>query len=495
MLTNCEEVGQVSILQVASNRLTAADLRGLKSAVDRELDRGRASILFDLGGVRRMTRSGLAALVELHSQVPRGVSLGFFGAKPQVTEEILRCPLSSLLSYHSNRSQALDAPEFRQHRLAGLKAVILCAGAGTRMRPLSDEMPKPMLDVAGKSALLRNIEHLGRFGIRDIILNPGHHGPQIHGQFATNATRSIQFANEGVFVEGGWQARPLGSASTLVRLQARQSAFDTDFVVMCGDALSDIDVSDMIEAHRSSGADVTIAVQKVARKDVDKYGVVVANPTGRIVEFCEKPSVEVARSTLISTGIYVFSPRALIGMLDEPGQDIGKDLLPRILGRGGHLHAYEASFAWADLGNPHDYFRAQELVMRGEISGATPEGSMNREGVWCAPTAHISRQAVIVGPCFIAAGAQVSSGAHIEGPAVIGAGAQVSARSVVKNAMVQPDTLVQAGAWVQNMIVSKSWALDLNANIRQLQSNQPLEGVVEVAPAEGQPRAAQIHGG
>ncbi|TCL01139.1 NDP-sugar pyrophosphorylase family protein [Shimia isoporae] len=484
MLTNCEDVGFVSIVKLASNRLTAADLAPLKIAVEREVDRGRNTILFDLGGIRRVTRSGLAALIELQSEVTIDVKLGFFGARPHVAGEIRRCPLSSLLSYQDTREQALDVPHVRARRLAGMKAVVLCAGAGTRMRPLSLETPKPMLDIAGKPALERILEHLGRFGIRDFILNPGHGAPAIHGAFATTAQRSIQFANEGAYVEGHWQPSPVGSASTLARLQLRQNAFDDDFLVLCGDAVSDVDVCELVNLHRAKNADVTIAALRVAREEVGKYGVLVTDEDGRVREFCEKPAPEDAQSTLISSGIYVINPRVLIGLSEAVGIDIGCDLLPRILARGGKLQAYEGVFSWADLGNTQDYFKSLERVMRGEIQGAVPEGALNRNGVWIAPTANVSDRAVVIGPCYIGPGAKVEAGAHIEGPAVIGTDSHITTRTVVKRAIIQPRTQVCPGTWVNGMIVSKDWALDLDANSDLPPAIEALDGIVAAKEQE-----------
>jgi len=484
MLTNCEDVDLISIVKVACGRLTAADLVPLQQAVGRVVDRGRASVLMDLGGVRRVTRSGLAALVELQSELKQDVTLNFFGARPHVAGAIARCPLSSLLSYHETREGALSAPAVQAKRLAGMKAVILCAGTGTRMRPLSEDLPKPMLDIAGKPALSRIMDHLGRFGVRDFILNPGYKAPEIHEAFSTSARRSIQFANEGGFVGGVWHADPFGSASTLKRLQDRQNAFDEDFLVFCGDAITDIDVCKLVETHRASGAEVTIAATHVPRKETSKYGVLVTNPAGRVLEFCEKPDPEEARSTLVSTGIYVFSPRALKGMAQKSGADIGGDLLPRILARGGKVQVFEEPFEWADLGNTRDYFRTLEKVLRGDLSGTTPTGALNRDGVWVSPSAKVSSRAVVVGPCYVGPDVTIEAGAHVEGPAIVGEGAEICARTVVKRAVVQPWTRVSSGTWVTDMIVSKDWAVSIDQQVDFPSDESPLHGVISAERVE-----------
>lgn len=482
MLTNSEDVGMISILKIATSRLTSADYATLKSAEARCLARGRSAMLVDLSAVRAVARSGLAALVEFQSEASQGMAVGFFGAREKVARDISRCALASLLTLFGSRKEALVAPNFRSRQLAGLKAVILVAGAGSRMVPLTVQTPKPLLDFLGRPVLDHVMRHLSGFGIRDFILNPGHLAPQFHAHVRSSPLRSVQFLNEGRRRGGRWQAAPLGSASTLRHLHHNHSAFDQDFLVLCGDAVTDIDVAALLEQHRASRADVTIAAQRVAPDQVHKYGIIDADRAGRICRFAEKPSPARAPSCLASSGIYVISPKALAQIAPDPDQDIAKDLLPRLLATGAHVQVYDTPFSWVDMGCPRDYFSGLSRGLRGLIPGILPIGHQVRRHVWAADGAEVSSRAVIVGPAFIGADAVIEAGAKLEGPVVVGAGARVCGRSLVRRSIVTAHTRVGDGTWVDDMIVAPEWTLDHRFADGKAQPLTPLEGIEAEVP-------------
>ncbi|MFY0617614.1 sugar phosphate nucleotidyltransferase [Shimia sp.] len=481
MLTMSDDHGTISVLKLVTGRLTSADFGTLRQAQLQAQAQGRGALLVDLSAVRRITRSGLAALVEFQSEMPREVVLGFFGARKTVRREFDRCAVSRLLDLFETREQALKTPAFRAKRLSGVKAVLLVAGTGSRMAPMSHQTPKPLLDLLGRPVLDHVMAHLSQFGIRDFILNPGHLGPQFHAHIQSSASRSVQFLNEGRYVGSDWHAEPMGSASTLLALQTRRMAFDDDFVVLCGDAVSDVDLADMMDTHRRTGAEVTIAVQQVAPEDVQKYGIIETDASGRITGFVEKPTPEAALSHLASTGIYIVNPRALQRLSGGMGQDIAMHLMPAVLAAGGHMQVYDANFSWVDMGCGRDFYRATSRGLRGLIPGVEPCGREIRRHVWAAAGAQVSPRAVIVGPCFIGADAVVEAGAKLEGPTAIGAGAYVDARTLVRRAIVMPKTAVRAGTWVDEMIVAGTWAIDHRTANGDVRCQIPLDGVLPAA--------------
>ncbi|MBO9478212.1 NTP transferase domain-containing protein [Shimia sp. R11_0] len=477
MLTMSDDHGRITVIKLACSRLTSADFGTLRRAQVQAVQRGRSAFLVDLSAVRRITRSGLAGLVEFQSAAPREVVIGFFGACPAVAREIDRCALSRLLTVFETRAAALAAPAFRARRLAGMKAVVLVAGAGRRMAPLSAQTPKPLLDLMGRPVLEHVMAHLAGFGLRDVLINPGHLGPQFHARLSSAGLRPVQFFNEGRYLGPHWQAAPLGSASTLLAMQMQLSAFDEDFVVMCGDAISTVDLAEMASLHRRSGADVTLAVQQVPRDAVQNYGILEIDAQARVTGFVEKPTPEQAPSRLASTGIYIFHPRALRHLAYGSQQDIAHDLLPAILAAGGRIQAYQGAFDWCDIGCPRDYFLANSRALRGLLPQITPQGREIRRHVWAAPGAVVAPRAVIVGPCFIGADAVVEAGAKLEGPTVIGAGAHVSSRALVRRSIVMEQTAVAPGSWVDDMIVSGDWAVDHRFADGSEQPQEPMEGV------------------
>ncbi len=480
MLTQSEDVGMISILKIATACLTSADYADLKAAQARCLERGRSAMLVDLSAVRRMSRSGLAALVEFQSEAPAEMAVGFWGASERVKHHIAQCPLAGLLTLFATREAALAAPRFRQRQLAGVKAVLLVAGTGSRMGPLSQDTPKPLLDFLGRPVIDHVMRHLSGFGIRDFILNPGHLAPKFHAQIQTSALRSVQFSNEGHWQGGQWIAQPMGSASTLRQLQIGGSAFDQDFLVLCGDAVTDVDVADLLAGHQASGADVTIAAQKVSRDQVQKYGIIDADRTGRVRRFVEKPAPDAAPSRLASTGIYAISPRALDYIHAASDQDIAVHLLPALLRAGRSLHVYERPFSWVDIGCGRDYFAGLSKGLRGLIPALVPQAREIRRHVWAADGAQVSPRAVIVGPAFIGPEAIIEAGAKLDGPVVVGARARICTRSLVRRSVICPETRIASGTWVDDMIVAPDWAFDHRLAAAAPQPTCPMEGVDRV---------------
>jgi mannose-1-phosphate guanylyltransferase len=429
-----------------------------------------------------MTASGLAALYEEYGRNCDAMQLGFFAASKQVLKIVDRHGLGKVLPLYDGFQQAMQVPGFRSRQLAGVKAVVLCAGKGTRMEPLSAQTPKPMLDFLGAPVLQRILDHLGSFGVRDCYLNPGHLGDQILSHFRTAATRSVFFTHEGGHRGGGWAGSPIGSASTLARLHHRHSAFSSDYFVLCGDALTDLDMAALMQTHRHSGAEVTIAAHKVPRQDVSKYGIIAAGPQGRVTAFQEKPSLAEASSRLASTGIYVFSPRALQGIPDEPGMDIAQDLLPRILARGGRIQVHDAGFIWADIGCPSDYFHALQKGLTGRLPGTAPAGQQSAPGVWVAPGAEVSPRARILGPCYIGPNARVEAGAELQGTCVLGADCIVEGKTVLRDTVLMPGTQVAKGTWLEAQITAPDWSLSYDLAPGALHRVPAVTGVVAARP-------------
>lgn len=475
MLTDYEETGMISIIRAASRRMTSRDLVMLEQARHRMVTRGRLAMLIDLGGVHKIARSGIAALVEFARAFQPGFGLGLFGARPAVARALSDCPLTSQFPVFSDKKEALASPDFRGFQLAGTKAVVLCAGAGSRMAPMTDTLPKPMLDVFGKPILEHLLTYLQSFGLRDFLLNPGHNAPAIHQQFTTTGQRSLFFLNEGAPQGSRWMPAPLGSASTLARLKHRHSAFDDDFLVLCGDALIDLDLAGLMESHKNSGAEVTIAAARVRPEETGKYGVIETDEAGRILGFQEKPDPSRARSTLVSTGIYVISPRALDVIPEHAGQDIATDLLPEILARGGHLNAYAPDFRWADFGCGRDYFDALVAGFSGDLPGVVPGGREIRPGVLADESARVDRRARISGPCYIGANAVIEKDTQIDGPCIIGANAHLMGGTLVRNSLVMAGTVLKPGIWADDMIVHTDWAVNHRQADGRKRSHLPLE--------------------
>ncbi len=452
MMTQIERYGDLAVFRVSARMLRANALSELQNALS-EYDVGQRAALLDLSGVRTINFGGLAALAELHASRPQ---TGFFGARDGVADRLRRSELIESLRYFATKSAALTSPWGRRHRLAGRRAVLLAAGKGTRCRPLTLRYPKPMLPILGRPILHHQLDHLARFGVRDILTNPGYLGPQIHDYFGSGRGQNIRmtYLNEGAYRDGEWIDEPLGSASTLRRMQSALSCFDAPFFVFCGDALVDPDLAALMDAHQASGAEITIAAREVAECDVSKYGIIAATPCGTVTGFQEKPDPAEARSRLANIGVYVMSPGVLNAIGPAAGQDIARDLIPAVMAQGGKICVWSAGFDWRDIGTPLDFFRENIAALR-----AVPPGQTAFVGPGAARLTLIGKRRNFHGPIWVGEGVDIAPGAHITGPVVIGANTTIPARSSIRASVILPGTAIETGAIHCDQIISNDWSI------------------------------------
>ena len=211
-----------------------------------------------------------------------------------------------------------------------MKAMILAAGKGTRLQPLTNFQPKPMLTLLGRPVLDSIIELLAGHGVRDIIINTSHLASEIENYFRDGSGRGVDIAYsfEGHLQGDTLHTRALGSAGGMRKIQDFSGFFDDTFMVLCGDALIDLDISAAVAEHRRRGALATLVTKDVPRDEVHKYGVVVTDSDGRITAFQEKPAPQEALSTTVNTGIYIFEPGIFEYIPAGREYDIGGQLFP-----------------------------------------------------------------------------------------------------------------------------------------------------------------------
>ncbi|WP_120500657.1 sugar phosphate nucleotidyltransferase [Roseovarius sp. EL26] len=475
---------QVMIIRMPASRLSAQSAGLLSQKAQEAVRSGRMGVLIDLSGVARITHCGLAALVEFFATFSQHLRIGFCQARPKVRSMIEAYGLTRSLPLYASLEDTMAQPEFRRCSLTGTRVVILCAGKGTRMAPLSWDTPKPMLDVFGKPVLEHLITHLERFGVRDIYLNPGHLGGQIIAHFQASHQRNILFSNEGSNSDDGWEGSPVGSASTLRRLHRNNNAFADDFIVMCGDALIDLDFAQMMAQHKSSDAHITIATKTIARHETGKYGIIATNNTGRVAAFQKKPPVNKAVSTMASVGIYIISPSVLETISEMPNQDIAQHLLPTVLKLGGKIQTYQGDFYWHDMGCGRDYARVLEQGLQGKIPNIQITGEQISPGIWVDENVDISNRAQLTGSCYIGAESIVRAGATIEGTCVLGAKCRIETSAQLHSTILHPGTAIKAYSQIAHRFASPFWTIETEKADGRTVNTEPLDNVVRTAHPE-----------
>lgn len=349
------------------------------------------------------------------------------------------------------------------------KGMILAAGQGTRVRPLTTNLPKPMVPILGKPVLEYLIEHLARYGVDEIMINVAFNHYKIEDYFGDGHRWgvSIGYSYEGVREHGEIVPRPLGSAGGMRKIQDFSGFFDETTLVLCGDAIIDLDIRAALDEHRHKGALASVVTLDVPRDQVQNYGVVVADDAGRVQSFQEKPKPAEARSTLASTGIYIFEPEVVD--LIPPGRafDIGSELFPLLVQKELPFFAQKRFFNWIDIGRLTDYWSVLQRVLRGEIAQMDMPGREVRPGVWVGLNTSIAWESVqIVGPVHIGSGVRIDPGASVIGPTWIGHGSHLRAGARVERSILFEYTRIGEGQRFTDKIVSPQYCVDRTGETR-----------------------------
>ncbi|MFC5550667.1 sugar phosphate nucleotidyltransferase [Massilia aerilata] len=345
-----------------------------------------------------------------------------------------------------------------------MKAMILAAGKGTRVRPLTYDLPKPMIPVLGKPVMAYLIEHLRKHGISEIMVNVSHLHEKIEEYFGEGEQFGVQigYSFEGYTKEDGEVvAVPIGSAGGMKKIQEFGGFFDDTTVVLCGDALIDLDLKAALLEHRRKGAMATVITKEVPWDKVSSYGVVVTDQNGRITQFQEKPKQEEALSNFISTGIYIFEPEVIDLIPSGVEFDIGSQLFPLLAEKGMPFYAQGRPFNWLDIGSVSDYWEVLQNVLTGEVNHMHVPGIEIEPGLWTGLNTSIDwRGTTIKGPVYIGSGVKIEAGSTIIGPTWIGHGSHICEGAEVVRSVLFEYTRVLNDVTLHEMIVFKDYSID-----------------------------------
>jgi mannose-1-phosphate guanylyltransferase len=345
-----------------------------------------------------------------------------------------------------------------------MKAMILAAGKGTRVRPLTYDLPKPMIPVLGKPVMAYLIEHLRKHGVTEIMVNVSHLHEKIEEYFGEGEQYGVQigYSFEGYTKEDGEVvAVPIGSAGGMKKIQEFGGFFDDTTIVLCGDALIDLDLKAALAEHRRKGAVASVITKEVPWDKVSSYGVVVTDKNGRITQFQEKPKQEDALSNFISTGIYIFEPEVIDLIPSGVEFDIGSQLFPLLAEKGMPFYAQGRPFNWLDIGSVSDYWEVLQNVLTGEVNHMDVPGIQIEPGLWTGLNTSIDwRGTTIKGPVYIGSGVKIEAGATIIGPTWIGHGSHICEGAEVVRSVLFEYTRVLNDVTLHEMIVFKDYSID-----------------------------------
>lgn len=344
-----------------------------------------------------------------------------------------------------------------------MKAMILAAGKGTRVRPITYTIPKPLIPILQKPVMEFLLELLRQHGFDQIVVNVSHLAKEIEDYFRDGQRFGVQIAYsfEGRIEDGQLVGDALGSAGGMRRIHDFYPFFDDTFVVLCGDALIDLDLTAAVKWHKEKGAIATIVMKSVPLEQVPSYGVVVTDETGRVKAFQEKPSVEEALSTSINTGIYIFEPEVLDYIPSGQEYDIGGDLFPKLVEMNAPFYAVPMDFEWVDIGKVPDYWHAVRSVLQGEIKNVSIPGKEVFPGIYTGLNVAVNWDKVdITGPVYIGGMTHIEDGAKIIGPTMIGANCWVCSGATVDNSVIFDYSRLGAGVRLVDKLVFGRYCVD-----------------------------------
>jgi len=323
-----------------------------------------------------------------------------------------------------------------------MRAMVMAAGLGTRLRPLTYEVPKPLVPVANRPIMEHVLRLLARHGLGEVIAN-------LHWYPDTVRDRFGDGSKSGVELTYRYEPDLLGTAGGVRNV--RDFLGSEPFLVMAADPLTDIDLGDLVRAHQAHGGMATLAVKRVA--NVSEYGVVITGSDGRVQGFQEKPDPAEALSDLASCMIYVLEPEVFEHFPDQPVVDFALDVFPALLDHGAPFYVHETDAYWNDVGSIREYLQGNFDALTGAVAvdaaGGALEGGDEEEPVRTAAGWELS------GRALVGEGAEIGQAVRLDGPVVVGPGARIGGGACVKESVLLPGVEIPAEAMLVGAIAGR----------------------------------------
>ncbi|HEX2924915.1 MAG TPA: mannose-1-phosphate guanyltransferase [Ruminiclostridium sp.] len=304
-----------------------------------------------------------------------------------------------------------------------MKAVIMAGGEGSRLRPLTCNRPKPMVPIANKPVMEHIIELLKKYGIRDIAVTLQYMPEKIKDYFNDGSEYGV---NLKYFVEDV----PLGTAGSV---KNAEEFLDETFIVISGDALTDINLEEVLDFHINNNSVATLVLKKV--ECPIEYGVVVTDSNGRITRFLEKPSWGEVFSDTVNTGIYILSPEVLKYFKKGDVFDFSKDLFPILLKKQEPMYGFVTEDYWCDIGDLDAYVGVHSDILNKKVDISIDAREI-RQGVWVSEGAVISKSAVIKPPVLIGKNSVIKDGCILGSCSVVGEDCNIGEGSSTKKSIL-----------------------------------------------------------
>lgn len=325
-----------------------------------------------------------------------------------------------------------------------IKAMVMSAGVGSRLEPLTKTVPKPLVPIANKPVMDILFEKLVSLGVKDVICNTYYFAEQIIDRYKNN--------NLGINFNYIKEETLSGTAGGVKKCQFFFDKGST-FLVLSADGLSDADLKLGIEVHKKSGAIATIGIKKIAMDDVSHFGVVVTDENGFITEFQEKPSIEEAKSNYINTGIYIFDYEIFDYIPENTFYDFAKNVFPKLLEKHA-INTFEINEYWSDIGTLEQYKQSTADLFDGKCSFEH------------APVVYTASG------CYIADEAEIAKTSVFKGKSTIGRNSKVGKNAVIENSIIWDNVIIEDGVHVENCVIASNCIIKTNVYSQIIGANE-----------------------
>jgi mannose-1-phosphate guanylyltransferase len=334
-----------------------------------------------------------------------------------------------------------------------MRAVILAGGEGTRLRPLTLSLPKPVVPVVDRPFLRHQLDLLARAGVKDVVFSVAYRPERVEAVFGDGR-------DHGVRIRYAVEDTPLGTGGAV---KNAESLLDGRTVVLNGDVLADLDLAAVIARHDAERASATIVLAPVPNPAA--YGLVETDERGRILRFIEKPRPEEIRTNTINAGVYVLETRVLDLMPAGEKHSIERAFFPALLARGDLVLGPVHPGYWIDIGTPEKYLQVHRDILAGRFP-VPLDGEPRGAGGWVHPRARIEEGATLEPPFYVGPGCRIETGAHVGPDAVLVADAHVAPGARVRDSVLWAGADVGADAEVEATLAGPRLRVGRSARLR-----------------------------
>ncbi|HEY4280738.1 MAG TPA: NDP-sugar synthase [Conexibacter sp.] len=329
-----------------------------------------------------------------------------------------------------------------------MQALILAGGEGTRLRPLTATVPKPVVPLVDRPFISFMLDWLRSHGVDDVVISCGFLASGVRNVLGDGSAWGVRLR----YVE---EPRPLGTGGAI---KFAEPLLDERVLVLNGDVLTDIDLTEQLVQHEKTGARLTLAL--VAVDDPSAYGLVRCGEGGAVREFLEKPSPDQIDTNLVNAGAYVLEREVLEAIPPDQNVSIEREVFPKLVDRG--LFGYESASYWLDIGTPQRYLQATHDILDGAVRTTVPDG-FNSANVALADDADV--QGRVVGPAHVGSGVRVARGALVSGRTVLGRNVEIGPGAHVDGAVVLDGAVIGANTSITHAIVGPGAQLGAHCRI------------------------------